>query len=226
MSDEATPARGPVEAGHWPAQLKARVVSPGDAPRVQGFDVLGDLAAQYNFGEFVVIALTGHPPDRAVGAAVNTALVALGAVSIAEAPVHAASLSRLGGAPASVVLSTGMLGLAEQAEHQLAERQTAEHQTTEAAQALTSSPNTDTATFLAALPRSVRAALQGKLSSVQDAALAVLVHAGLTTQMQQTAALCLARLPALAAEAAATPAGDLRSYPMRLPDFEYTEELP
>ena len=107
--------QGPIEAGVWPDRLPANVVSPGPSPRVRGYSPISDLAAHYDFIEFATIVLGARPPSEAWGAAANLATIALGVVSVADAPVHAATLAARFGSPARVTLAVGMLGLAEQA---------------------------------------------------------------------------------------------------------------
>ncbi len=77
------------------------------------------------------------------------------------------------------------------------------------------------AEFHRLLPKDVQTAVGSPVSTAQHHALQVLTEAGLSSPMQQMAALSVARLPTLAAEAIAVPRGDVRGYPMELPAFDY-----
>ncbi|HEX6764634.1 MAG TPA: hypothetical protein VF103_04130, partial [Polyangiaceae bacterium] len=54
---------GPLEKAPFPAQLTARVMTPGKNPRLHGYDVEGDLAAHYTTSELVLLSLTGELPS-------------------------------------------------------------------------------------------------------------------------------------------------------------------
>src|SRR5262245_48707929 len=84
---------GPVEAYPWPEKLEARVVTPGDAPRLHGYDVEADLCAHYSFVETVLLSLTGELPSEPQAAAFDVALQFLGPLSVAHASTHAAVLA-------------------------------------------------------------------------------------------------------------------------------------
>lgn len=200
---------GPVESGNWPDKLPAHVMSPDLPRRSHGYTLLEDLARHYDFAEVAFTILAGTPPTGEWGTAVNLAFIALSGISIADAPVHAATLSRRSTAPARVAMAIGMLGLAEQADHLLS---TADD---------TATPDEDARTLWADLPPTVRATLDRSPPTAEALAVAVLRSAGLKTETQLIAAISLARLPALAAEVDAVEPGDVRSYPMRLPDFRY-----
>ncbi len=215
MSAQDEDPRGPVESGPWPERLPAQVVSPQPPHRVHGFDLCEDLGPNYDFGEYVLTALTGAPPERAWGRAVNLSLTALGAITVADAPVHAATISRRCGAHARTALATGLIGLCEHAAHLL---DTPPEETRDPASARRA------AALRARMPPQVRTQLDDTASTVESVALEVLRRAGLRTPSQLTAALCLAKLPALAAELEATEPGDLRGYPMGTPPFEYVED--
>src|SRR5262245_62268100 len=104
--DPTTVVHGPIEDNPWPSKLTARVVSPGPRPVLHGYDVQGDLAQHYGFGEVLLLALTGTPPDAERGHDFDVALIFLAPISIAEAPVHAASLARLCRAAPSGLVGT------------------------------------------------------------------------------------------------------------------------
>ena len=163
-----------VEDHPWPSQLPAHVTMDGTPARVQGFDLVGDLARHYDFGEFVVTALTGNPPDASWGRAINMALIALAAASVRDASVHAATLARRCGADDASILATGMLGLVEEASWRVA------------------GPNVeggrDSSAFWNLLPEEVQSAVSPALT-VEAMALAVLESVGLDAPIQRMMAL-------------------------------------
>lgn len=207
---------GTVAANTWPDTLPAHVVSVEGPPHVHGYDLYGDLATHYDFGEYVITALTGSPPTAELGRAVNMALIALGATTVADASVHAATLARRCGANPKSTLATGLLTLAEEAEGFLEPGASPPLQDSNAAEAGLS--------FFRDLPRAIRDELGTAGPTVQSTAQAVLRLAGLDTPLQQLTAIVLARLPALAAETQAVMRGSVRDYPMQLPRFEYEPE--
>lgn len=203
---------GPVESGDWPKKLPAHVVSPTVPRRVHGYALLDDLGRHYDFGETVFAMLTGAPPEGEWGRAVNLAFTALMATTVADAPVHAATVSHRATAPSRAVLAIGMLGLAEQVDALVA-------------QPTAQGPSdADALTLWELLPPSVRSVLGAPSPTAESLALSVLREAGLESALLLTAAVSMTRLPALAAEVAAVQPGDLRGYPMRLPDFHYEED--
>lgn len=209
MTSKRQDPRGPVESGDWPERLPAHVVSPTVPCRVHGYALLDDLGRHYDFGETVFALLTGAPPEAPWGRAVNLAFTALLATTVADAPVHAATLSRRATAPSRAVLAIGMLGLAEQVDVLVAQPN-AEGE-----------PDADALTLWSLLPSEVCAALGAPSQTAERLALTVLRKAGLKSPLLLAAAVSMTRLPALAAEVAAVHPADLRGYPMRLPDFEY-----
>jgi len=228
---EHQPRRGPAEDSSWPEQLTARVVEPGDAPALHGYDVQRDLAAHYRFGEVVLVALAGEPPSEVAGRAFELAMTFASVITIAEAPTHAASLARLCGATPSGVLATGMLTLVEQVRAELEAHAPLLHWLDEpsadaptCARAKHVGDRAGAKNLADALTRigfSCRAPLPDP--SVAALVLAVLHSVGLCRIDQLHAALCIARLAPLAAEAMASGAGTLRDYPLTLPPFQYEE---
>lgn len=204
MTDRDAP-EGTVAANRWPSTLPAHVASPGDTPRVQGFALVDDLAAHYDFAEFLITALTGTPPSKAWGRAANVALVVLAGTSVADAAVHVATLARRCGADDSAALSAGLLTLAQQA-----------------SQAPPPTPPDDSAEALfRTLPQEVRDALGHPGTDARALARRILSGAGLTSPMHLATALCIAQLPVLAAEVDAVGRGDVQGYPMQLPRYRY-----
>lgn len=205
MSDTSKRNISSVESNEWPEKLPAHVVSEGT---LHGYDLYGDLALNYDFGEFVVVALTGTPPSRAWGRAANVALVILAHTTIAEASVHAATVARRCGADEKSTLATGLIVLTEEAAALVNDENRADDR--EAVQRT-----------LAELPEEVRTHVGQHYTSVRTLALSILSAVGIKDPLQQMSAVCMARLPALAAETYAARPKDLRSYPMQLPRFEY-----
>lgn len=206
-----------------PAQLVARVVAPGSRPLLHGYDVQDDLARHYSFAEVMLTAMTGEAPGERAGRAFEVAVIFASAIGIGEAPAHATMLARLCGARPSGVLSVGGITLAEQARFVVQGW-------------LDGEPPSDCqprdAEEAAAVDR-LRAALRARdaYPTVLDAPLgllpailAVWQFAGLRQSWQLEAALCIARWAAVSAEAMAATPGDLKSYPMCLPAFEYAPE--
>ena len=104
--------KGPIEDTQWPSRLAARTAN---AESLRGYDIDTDLALLYSPSEVFFLASTGKLPAPEDLHRLNEALVLIGHTWIAEAPVHAAVVARLCGAPTSGILATGVLGLAEQA---------------------------------------------------------------------------------------------------------------
>lgn len=204
------PPIGPVEAGNWPSTLAAHAATEAGHVRVHGYSLLEDLARHYDFAETALILLGAPPPPPELGRAVNLALIVLSATSVQDAPIHAATLSRRCGAAPRAALAVGLLGLTEQASEQLDVKGTP-------------SAETNASELWALLPRAVQEALGSPSSDEQQTALAVLRHAGLKSRTQLLAAVCMVRLPIMAAEINAIRPGGLRDYPMQVPDYVYEE---
>ena len=97
---------GPFDVVPWPETLTARVVAPGPAPRLHGYDTERDLAPHYGLAELTLLSLTGElpAPPQARGFEVATTFVA--PIAVSEAPSHAAVLARLCSGSDSAVLGT------------------------------------------------------------------------------------------------------------------------
>jgi hypothetical protein len=219
-----------------PAELTAHVISPGWRPLLHGYDVQADLARHYGFAELVLTALTGDAPEPAAGHLFEVALVFAAPTSVAEAPTHAAMLARLCGARPAGVLSVAAIALSEQVRTLVTERAglLAWLDAADCGTALPAGCSSDDAEEKAAVSR-LRAALaaRGVAPAILEAPLglaaaiiATLHAAGLRAAWQIEAALCFARWPLAVAEAMAARAGDLKSYPIRLPAFELDEVRP
>jgi hypothetical protein len=226
--------RGPVEDHPWPARLTARVVAPGAAPRLHGFDLERDLACHYGFAELVLLALGGVAPTEAAGRAFEVALSWLGAITVAEAPAHAAVLARICGASSPGVIEVTALGLAEQAHARVrdhaalltwlagdgggrtrpprgfAARSAADRASVDRLRARLDEAGVHVP-LLAHRPRPSREA----------ALLATMFWCGLRRPEQLEAAWVIARLACAVAEGFAAEPLSFRDYPMRVPPIAY-----
>lgn len=114
------PPQGPVEQGAWAEQLTARAVTLGPSPRLWGYDVQGDLTRHYGPVEMAWLAILGSLPDCDLHAKVlEVVLGFLAPVTMAEAPSHAAGLTRLCGSEPASVISVAALTLSQQGRHTL-----------------------------------------------------------------------------------------------------------
>ena len=230
MSEDAD---GPIERQRWPERLPGHAVEPGDEPRLHGFDVQSDLARHYSASELMLIALLGDAPSSDVGRALDVALAFAAPVSVAEAPAHAAAISRLCGARTAGIVGVAAVALAEGARVLVDEHEAA------LPHLLVGSLGPEPSRFTArddadrAAVRRLRVAL-GPFSPrvpafeqdlrLDTAIVAVLLACGLRTREQLEIALVWGRLPVTCAEALAWKPGDLRAYPMDLPRFRYESE--
>lgn len=229
---------GPFDREPWPHKLTATVVSPGEAPRLAGYDVAADLARHYGMAEVAWLALRGELPAPHEREAFEAALVLLSPVHIGEAPAHAAFLSRLLAAEPSATIAVAAVGLGElgRTEHRelgpwLAWLEAAAAEAAEAtplpACALATSP-------AAAAPAWLDAAMRrwfGPTRGLPSASLhrvacahAILHRLGFREPLALELLTSWARLPAVIAEALAAVPGAVRSYPARLPDYRYLDE--
>lgn len=221
--------RGPIEDRTWPTTLEARVVQPGDAPRIHGYDVQADLAPNYSFGELVLTTLRGEVPSRSTGRLFDAVLSFLAPCSVAEAPGHAALLVRTCGARTPAVLASGAVTLSEEAAAVL-------HDHAELLQWL-DAPSTDFPARYRSESPAERDAVERFAARVRDsgvtlpmlehgptlraALLAAAHHCGLRDAERLQAMWLLARLPSVMAEALQRPPAELRRYPIDLPRYEY-----
>jgi hypothetical protein len=222
---------GPLEEFSWPEELEARVVTPGDNPRLHGYVVEEDLANHYTFVETVLLSLTGELPSRDQGRAFELALVFLSPLSVAEAPTHAALLARICGARSSAVVGITALALVERARHLLDEYALVVAWLVDPARSFPAHFRAKTAAERASVAR-LSAAL--KASAVElnvfgwdpdriSAVLALLCYAGLTRREQMEAVLLLASLAPSLGEAFTREVAWFHEYPTQLPLFEYEE---
>jgi hypothetical protein len=223
---------GPIEDGAWPTRLLGRVVAPGAEPRLSGFGIQSDLARHYRFGEVILVALTGEPPDEVAGRAFDVAMIFASAVSVLDAPAHAAVLARICGAEPGAILAVAATALAERARCIFESLESAiPRLVTGSLDDLPSELAARSETEREAVAR-LRAALGDFLPRVPalgydlhlDAALvAVLLASGLRTREQVVSALAIAGLATACAEGFAATPGDHRTYPIDVPKFVYEE---
>ncbi len=223
----------PIDDMDVPDKLRARVVSPGPVPTVFGYDLGEDIAKNYSFAELVYLSLVGEAPDRRFGQLFDKLLTLASAVTIAEAPVHAASLAALCGASQAGMAATGAIALTEQSRWLTANHGSLLQWLEQAPQQTPAQPppaqflNQNDAARVAVLKKHADrcgvtiAALEHALSW-PAALIAAFHHCGLKQVSQIEAALCCARWPLLMAEANAARAGSLRDYPIRTPAFRWS----
>jgi hypothetical protein len=232
MKNETEPMLdGPLEGGSWPDTLQARVITPGDAPRVHGYAVESDLACNYGYSEYLLLCLTGELPEPACVRAFDAASIFLGPVSVAHASTHAGVLSRLCGARNSGTIGVGAIGLAEQARELVAEHAALlgwlarmDRPIPHEYRAPRPDPSVERlASILSGVPFSVPALAEQPTRVA--ALLACLWSVGLKRAQQLEAAIVLARLPATLAESFAERATNFAHYPINLPRFRYREPV-
>ena len=222
---------GPLDESPFPERLSARVVTPGDKPRLHGYDVEGDLAAHYTGSELTLLALTGELPSGEALAMFEVASAFLAPVSVAHASAHAAVVARLCGATISTTIGTAAIGLAEQARALLDEHEALFTWLRKPTDELPAPFRAEGPADAASVDR-VRAALSKRgvtlpaleLGPTRTAALLMLLHAaGLRRRARIEAALVLFRMPAVIAEALAERPTNFGNYPINLPRFSYEE---
>lgn len=222
---------GPLESAKFPDTLTARVVTPGDAPRLHGYDVEADLARHYDPTEVLFLSLTGELPEPPVAAALRVALTFLAPVSIAHASVHAAALARLCGTTTSSTLGVAAIGLAEQArvlvdEHAELFAWLAAPEGPPPARYINSgaADRNSTERLRAQVAESGLAVPALSMNLTRNAALlSVLFRCGLSRREQLQAAIVSARLPSAFAEAFTETVVDFAHYPINLPHYRYRE---
>lgn len=226
--------RGPLEEpGKFPDLLTAHVVTPGDEPRVHGYDVESDLARHYDPTDLLLLTLTGELPSAEARGTFELAWQFLAPVSVAHASTHAALLARLCGSPTSATIGTAAIGLAEQARTLLDDHLALIEWLRRPNGPPPERYRTTDAGEQAAMSR-VRRALGGgplppglERSITRDAGLVCLLYAsGLRRRELIEAAVVLFRLPCALAEAFAERTADFKNYPINLPAYVYEEPRP
>jgi hypothetical protein len=223
---------GPIEDHVFPAEIEARVITPGSDPHLHGFSVEGDIALHYRFPELIQLALTGNPPNDAEGRAFDIALQFLAPLPIAEAPTHAAVLARLCAARTSSIIAVTCIALAERARHIVQQHADLLRWLDTAEGALPARYCAQEGDDAASVDR-LRAALASagvtvphlkEIPNRWGALFMTLRFAGLRSAEQFETVLVIASLaPALAEASAHTPTAFAR-YPMNLPAFVYEED--
>ena len=213
MTDE----KGPAYQLDTTDRLIGRVVTPGAEPRMHGFDVERDLAKSFGFGEVILTALTGEEPDALRGRAFEAAMIFASAISVAEAPAHAALLARICGSPAASLIGAASITAAERA------RGIVEANRDLIGGAQPPASDDPSRTRLAeAIGEGAPECLSQPMARTA-AILSVLMWCGLKTEETLIAALTIAALPASIAEGLAARPLAFAEYPLRLPELEYVE---
>lgn len=217
---------GPAERFPAPDSLAAHVVDWRDGGAIHGYGVRDDLASNFAPHEVLLLGLTGVEASATHGRAFGVALTWLAACHVGLAPTHSAVLARVSGAPTSAIVGIAATVAAREAEHQLGEHQA----------------------LLDWLDAEPRGAFEGwsergdqwrrrladacgldlvELELARDelsAALIVFHAVGLRSRARMVAAWAWARMIGSLAEALAEAGLDMRTYPLRLPTFEYVED--
>lgn len=231
MTNVTHESKGPVEDHAFPDKLTARVITPGSRPRVHGYDVEGDLAPHYRFGESILLALTGEAPDDATGLCFEIAMTFLSPLAVTEAPTHAAVLAHLCAGSAAAITGTAAVALAEQARWLLARHAPlltwlddgCLRNLPEIGRAVDDDDRQSVVRLRQALGERAAGRLPAHDLSRDAALLAVLHSSGLRSAEQLEVAIVVSRLSSTVAEALAGTRGALRDYPMNLPPFVYEE---
>ena len=205
MSDD------PINAVDWPDKLPARVVEEGRAPRLQGYEVDGDLARHYHFADVVFLALTGELPKEKTSGLFERILILLSPANAGSAATHAAGVSRLCGASEAAVFATSAGLLAQTAASGEVSHLGWEEPALEEALARLFEEEGFEVPWTRGVPAS-------------EAVASALEACGLTSEQQRVAAVAIGALPASIAEALAWRRGGFKTYPMNLPAFRYEED--
>lgn len=221
---------GPLETGTFPEKLRARVVTPGESPRVHGYDVEGDLARHYDFVSIIFLYLTGELPSPIASAAAQVALIFASPVSVAHASVHSSVLSRLCGGTSSSLVGASAVGLAEQARHELEPYadllEWLAHPTRnypEVHQATSDTEREGAQRLLEALPSGYQLPIMGQNPTRWALILAIFRDAGLRRREQFEAVIALVRMPSALSEAFAERPTNFARYPINLPPIIYRD---
>ncbi len=222
---------GPLEATPFPARLKARVVTPGEYPRVHGYDLGRDLVKHYGFVDLCVLFLTGQLPPEEHRRALEIASMLWAPVSVAHASVHGTVLARLCGAMSSAVAAVAALGLAEQARLELQGSETLlrwlrrpDEPLPDTHRAQDGDERAVVSEFVVQLPTGWDHPILRWDPNRRSLLIAVLYAAGFRRTEQIEAWLTLVRLPSALAEGFAERPVNFANYPINLPRFEYTDD--
>jgi hypothetical protein len=219
--------RGPIDDFTWSDTYPARVLSP-NGRELHGYDVEADLASNYSFSEVILTALTGVPPEPAIGVAFGRVLTFLSVIAPGEAPIHTAGLSRLIGTQPGATVATACLGLTERASSIIAAHkplldwldcpttpyprsQDADEHDRESLERLRA----------ALAPTNVLPEVFDHDPTRTEAILGVLHACGIRRTEQLITVWTLGALASAMAETLAVTTLDFPAYPLKLPDFDY-----
>jgi hypothetical protein len=212
----------------WPEHLLARAIEPDPVDdRLHGYAVLGDLARHRSFSDLLFLAVVGELPDPRSAALFALSLCTFATPSVAEAPTHAAVLTRLAGAPVSSALGAGLVAAADQARHLLVQHASLLVWLETPTETVPASGTQDPAwmeTLITAVKKIDPDANHLQLDMSRDAGrIALMYMAGIRAADQMVAVMVAARVCGIAAEALATGPQHLGQYPVTLPPFRYVE---
>lgn len=220
---------GPFDDHKWPEKLTARVVTPGSHPHLRGYDLEGDLALHYPWHATLLLSLVGELPDDSTARLFAVTLQFLGAISVAEAPSHAAVVARICDTSTAGISSIAMLGLGEQAQFLVGEYrpwlQWLRDPIAEIPQIARAGDESGAVNRLRKAISSTELTVTGLEHDINRTAgvLACLFRCGLTRDEQVEVLIALARFPLVMAEALATPPRTFKDYPVTLPEIRYEE---
>lgn len=217
---------GPAEAFPAPDNLTAHVVDWRDGGAIHGYGVCDDLAAHFAPHEVMLLGLTGVEVSAAFGRAFGVALTWISACHVGLAPTHSAVLARVSGAPSSAIVGIAATVAAREAEHELDKHQALLDWLGSAARGpFAGWPERDPKWRKRLVDAAGWDLAELELARDQVSAALIVFHAvGLRQRSQLVAAWAWARMIGTLAEALAEVGLDMRSYPLRLPTFEYVED--
>ena len=223
---------GPFETSPWPNKLTANVVDNGDTVKIQGYSLCDDLAQHYSFVEMAYLTLVGELATAQQTQALELALRLWSAISIAEAPAHAASLARICGTSNSATIGIAATVLAEQGRDVLQRNQgwldflrhKQQHIKT-ARPAPSSKAQKWQALALQIIDENNNIINKlNKAHSCEEILLSLFFAAGMTRSTEIETFLLMARLPAVCAEAWTRKGASFSDYPSDLPGFRYQQD--
>lgn len=217
---------GPAERFPAPDSLAAHVVDWREGGAIHGYAIRDDLALHFAPHEVLLLGLTGVEASAVHGRAFGVALTWISACHVGLAPTHSAVLARVSGAPSSAIIGIAATVAAREAEYQLGQHQ-----------ALLDWLDADAPGPFAGWPerdqqwrRRLADACGLELAALElardeiSAALIVFHAVGLRQRSRMIAAWTWARMIGSLAESLAEAGLDMRTYPLRLPTFDYVED--
>ncbi|PRQ08002.1 hypothetical protein [Enhygromyxa salina] len=223
---------GPAQLLPAPDTLAGHVVDWRDGGAIHGVGVLDDLAVHYAPHEVLLLGLTGTEPSKIHGRAFGVALTLISASHVGTAPTHSAVLARVSGAPTSGIIATAGLVAAREAEHVLTTHEALITWLDQHDGQLDRTPGSFSG-WAQRDPSWRRRVLDASgldlpaLDVARDEASAALIvfhQLGLRRPAQLVAAWSWARMIGSLAESLAEQGLDIRSYPLRLPHYDYIED--